>query len=332
MNAGPEEIAEAVRRLSSGGLVAFPTETVYGLGADAMSEAAVRQVFAVKGRPPENPLIVHVSDARMARGVVEGWSAEAQRLADAFWPGPLTLVLPKAIGVPSVVTGGGPMVAVRSPDHALTLAMIETFGRPVVGPSANPSGGVSPTTAEHVRASFTPEQVFVLDGGPCRGGIESTVVSLLGRPRVLRPGLVSAVEIGRVLGAAVEEGEPGRVDGGSSGSPGRMAQHYAPRSPAVLYQPEEWERVEEMLGGAEGPGVVVTHARREVAPPHRVIRMPEEAEAYATRLYGALREADAMSPSVIAVESPPRGEPGTRSWAVWMAVRDRLIRATTPME
>lgn len=332
MSAGPEEIAEAVRRLSAGGLVAFPTETVYGLGADATSEAAVRQVFAVKGRPAENPLIVHVSDARMARGVVAGWSAEAQRLAEAFWPGPLTLVLPKAAQVSPVVTAGGPMVAVRSPDHALTLAMIETFGRPVVGPSANPSGGVSPTTAEHVRSSFSSEQVYVLDGGPCRGGIESTVVSLAGRPRVLRPGLVSAVEIGRVLGVSVEEGEPGRVDGGQSGSPGQMVQHYAPRATAVLFQPEEWERVEEMLSGAEGPGVVVTHAARVVAPPHRVIVMPGDAEGYASRLYGALREADAGGPSVIAVESPPSGEVGTREWGVWMAVRDRLIRATVPME
>ena len=172
-----KDIKEAASRLRDGGVVAFPTETVYGLGADAFSDAAVSRVFALKGRPSRNPLIVHVSGPLMAKRVTATWPVEAQRLADAFWPGPLSIVLPKRPEVPDIVTGGmgSASVAVRCPDHPTALALLYEFGSPLVGPSANLSGSISPTTAAHVRAAFSEQDVLVLDGGPCATGIESTV-------------------------------------------------------------------------------------------------------------------------------------------------------------
>ena len=225
MTPGPEAIAEAVARLREGRLVAFPTETVYGLGADATNAGAVRAVFRVKGRPADNPLIVHVSEAAMARDATAAWPKSAGALASAFWPGPLTLVLPKADAIPPEVTAGGPAVAVRMPDHALTLALIDAFGGPLVGPSANPSGYVSPTRPEHVREHFDEKLVLVLDGGPCRAGIESTVVDLTGAsPRVLRPGVIGAAQIEAVLEETVEAAaganeEPGPARSTARGHP-----------------------------------------------------------------------------------------------------------------
>lgn len=320
MLAGPEQLAAAVARLRAGGLVAFPTETVYGLGADALSEAAVRRVFEAKGRPSNNPLIVHVSGAAMARGVVDEWPAEAELLAAAFWPGPLSMVLPKAARVPDVVTGGGPGVAVRCPDHPTALALLEAFGGPLVGPSANPSGRVSPTTAAHVRASFDESQVMVLDGGPCRGGIESTVVKLGERARVLRPGLVSAGEVARVIGRPVE-GPPAETTGVVEG-PGMLASHYAPATPVRLCGAGD-------VGGvlaSGGVAVVVSHEDVEVPPPHRLITMPAEPLAYARRLYAVLREADSVGAERIVVVRP-RAEGSEAERSAWGAVLDRLGRA-----
>ncbi len=208
MHASPEDIAQAIVALSEGRLVAFPTETVYGLGADAFDATLVEGIFRAKGRPASNPLIVHVVDESMAKRVCAAWPAEASVLAAKFWPGPLTLVLPKAEGVPGIVTAGGSTVAVRCPSHPLTLALLETLGSPMVGPSANRSGHISPTCAAHVRMSFDENQVFILDGGPCTGGIESTVLDLTrDPPRVLRPGLVSAEEIAEALGSAVTDAQ-----------------------------------------------------------------------------------------------------------------------------
>jgi L-threonylcarbamoyladenylate synthase len=325
VSAGPEELAEAVRRLRAGGLVAFPTETVYGLGADALNEAAVRRVFALKGRPETNPLIVHVADEAGARAVAADWPAEASRLARRVWPGPLTIVVPRSPRLPPIVTAGGPTVGVRCPDHHLTLALLEAFGGPLVGPSANPSGRVSPTTAEHVRESFAESEVYVLDGGACRGGIESTVVTLAEpSPRVLRAGLVTAAELSDAMGRPVEPFRPASAVEGPAPSPGTLPVHYAPRTPAVLFEPEDWPRV---LGAAGGPVAVLSHAERPCPPPHRLIRMPEGAGAYAARLYAALREADRPGTALIAVERPPGGPPDEE---VWAAIADRLARATTP--
>lgn len=326
MTAGPEELAEAVRRLRSGGLVAFPTETVYGLGADALDERAVRRVFALKGRPPGNPLIVHVPDEAGARKVAGDWPAEASALAARFWPGPLTIVVPRSARLPALVTAGGPTVAVRCPDHHLTLALLEAFGGPLVGPSANPSGQVSPTSAEHVRAAFREEDVFVLDGGPCRGGIESTVVSLAEPARVLRAGLITPAQVAEAIGRPVETARAGETSpaGETAPSPGRQSHHYAPRARAVLFDRGQWPGV---LESGAGPVAVLTHSGQTAPRPHTVIAMPASAPAYAARLYAALREADALNPALIAIERPPDGPEDAE---IWGAIADRLARATAP--
>lgn len=339
MDGQPEQIAEAVKRLNGGGLVAFPTETVYGLGADALSEAAVQRVFQVKGRPSHNPLIVHVSGEEMAKSVAAEWPEDARKLAERFWPGPLSIVVPKLESVPRIVTGGGPNVAVRCPAHPLTLALLEAFGGPLVGPSANVSGFVSPTTAEHVREAFDERDVMVLDGGACTGGIESTVVSVVGgKARVLRSGLIDAAVIGEVLGREVECADSGVVSSIPNAatppeSPGQLSSHYAPKAKAVMVEEGALENV---VNQVNGECVVITHIQEESKSfpqplPSRkglsmhMIRMPADARGYARRLYSALREADAMHPALIVIVMPPDESKNP----VWRAVRDRVKRATT---
>jgi L-threonylcarbamoyladenylate synthase len=317
MSAGPEEIAEGVRRLAEGRLVAFPTETVYGLGADALSGAAVRRVFQAKGRPSHNPLIVHVSDLAMARRHAGEWPRSATALAERFWPGPLSIIVPRGEAIPTEVTAGGTTMAVRCPAHPITLALIEAFGKPIVGPSANRSGGVSPTAASHVRGAFSEAEVLVLDGGPCTGGIESTVVSVAGgHARILRPGLITPAEIEAVLGAGSVDAAPHAPASGPLESPGLLGVHYAPTTPAKLVGPGDWAKV-------SGPGVTVS--TREDA----LIRMPANARGYAAHLYAALRQADAMNAPAIFIEDPrPAADDG--EGALWAAIMDRLTRATTP--
>ncbi|MBL8990363.1 MAG: threonylcarbamoyl-AMP synthase [Phycisphaerae bacterium] len=321
-------MARAVERLRAGGLVAFATETVYGLGADAFNPAAIDAVYALKGRPAHNPLIVHVTGADMARRVVASWTDEAERLARAFWPGPLSIVLPRAADLPAIVTAGGPNVAVRCPDHPTALALLFEFGGPLVGPSANPSGRVSPTTAEHVRQAFGPDRVMVLDGGPCATGIESTVVSLA-EPvaRVLRPGVIGPAAIARALGRAVELGARAPASGSAPlESPGLLDQHYAPEAEAVLFDEHQWPAV--LAAGAGRRIAVVSHWNRPVPAPHRLIVLPATAGEYAAMLYAALREADRPG-GLIAVERPPVGAGASEGdAAVWQAVADRLRRAT----
>lgn len=329
MSAGPEDIAEAIARLNAGGIVAFPTETVYGLGADAFDASAVERVFALKGRPSNNPLIVHVSGAAMARDVVAHWPKAADALAAAFWPGPLSIVLPKGERVPPIVTAGGANVAVRCPEHPLTLALIDVFGKPLVGPSANPSGRTSPTCAEHVRAGFDERDVLVLDGGACRRGIESTVLELLPVPRVLRPGVIGAAAIERVLGVKVERavGRVGADAGGALASPGLMERHYAPRTPAYMVSARQVDRA---LASLPGPAVVVSAGAIHVQEPNLVEPVPPDAEGYAAAIYAALRRADARADShgtrTIVVVEP---DAATGDPAVWDAIMDRLSRATS---
>lgn len=324
---GSDHISAAIDRLRSGGVVAFPTETVYGLGADATSEAAVRHVFDVKGRPGNNPLIVHVCDEAMARRCVAAWTDDASRLAKALWPGPVSIVLAKSSLIPGVVTGGGGTVAVRCPDHPLTLELIRRFGRPLVGPSANPSGGISPTTAAHVRSAFTESQVLVLDGGACSGGIESTVVDLTDTVvRVLRPGLVSADQIARALGREVLlPPDAGSMDPDAPmKSPGLLSKHYAPKTRTVLCEPHE---VDGRL--AESSSVVVlTFGPRKIGKPHRGLAMPVEARPYASSLYDTLRRADEAGAALILIERPVfTGKSADAS--LWQAVMDRLTRASS---
>lgn len=329
MWSGPEEIAQAVARIREGGVVAFPTETVYGLGASAFDAAAVRRVFELKGRPSNNPLIVHVSGEAMAKRVVEHWPADAGALAREFWPGPLTMVLPKSDAIPPEVTAGGHTVGVRCPDHPLTLALLEASGIPLVGPSANISGQVSPTSAEHVRAAFGPGDVFTLDGGKCRGGIESTVLWLAdGHARILRPGLISCEQISAVLDRpiAITVGSAAPEDSARPLlSPGLLARHYAPSALAVRFDNDQGEQALRRMA-LSGRGVMISHVNRVVPPPHQLIRMPSNAAGYAARLYEAMREADELSPSLIAVELPPTGPD-----PIWGAIHDRLARATQPI-
>lgn len=331
MSAGPEEIAAAVTRLRERGLVAFPTETVYGLGAIATDEQAVEHVFRVKGRPGVNPLIVHVSGEEMARRLTTDWSQDASRLAAAFWPGPLTIVVARGPAIPAIVAGGGNTVAVRCPAHPLTLALIETLGEPIVGPSANKSGFVSPTSAAHVEDEFGAEiergEVMVLDGGSCRAGIESTVVSLAGEEaEILRPGVIGASELSRVLGRPVRErdGAESVESGVALAAPGRLASHYAPRTRAVMVARGEIPRA---IAAAEGRAALLAIGGAGLPAVHKLVVMPADAIGYASSLYRALREADASGAGLIVIERPPTGGADAE---IWRAIHDRLTRATSP--
>ncbi len=324
MSSPANRIDACVKRLRSGGLVAFPTETVYGLGAVATDENAVASVFALKGRPARNPLIVHVDGAEMARAYSANWPDAAQRLADAFWPGPLTLVLPRSERVPSIVTGGGETVALRCPDHPLALALIEQLGEGIVGPSANPSGGVSPTCAEHVRDSFSEDQVYVLDGGACVAGIESTVLDLTQSPaRVLRPGVIGPEQVAAVLGSPVLGYVPG--EGSDIRSPGLLGPHYAPRATTRLFTGQDG--LGSLRTRRPGPAVVIARGAFEIGPDAQMLRLPSDARGFGAGLYAALREADGQNPALIAVESPPRSAETADERAIWAAVLERLTRA-----
>lgn len=324
-------IEQAATRLRDGRVVAFPTETVYGLGADVMNPRAVREVFRLKGRPSTNPLIVHVLDASMAQRVCAQWPPRAQALASAFWPGPLTIVLPRRADLPSEVSAGGETVGVRCPDHPVALALLRAFGAPLVGPSANPSGRVSPTTAAHVHESFNDKDVMVLDGGPCRVGIESTVVSLVGpSARVLRAGAIGASDLERALGERVDVDIGSRAETGAPmDAPGRFASHYAPGAPASLLGRDEL--VSELDRARirdehRVSAIVLSPVDIESVDGLTEVIMPHDAPSYAQRLYAALREADENRPERILIERPEtRGD-------LWDAIRDRLTRACAPRE
>jgi L-threonylcarbamoyladenylate synthase len=298
---------EIIRR---GGLVAFPTETVYGLGANALDEQAVKRIFEVKGRPPASPLIVHVESVAAARGLAADWPEAAQRLAEAFWPGPLTLVLPKVARIPGVVTAGLATVGLRQPDHPIADALIREAGVPIAAPSANRFTGLSPTTAEHVLKSLGNEIDLILDGGPTRIGIESAVVAILGaRPRLLRPGILSREQLEEVVG----EIDAGLVDveDGHHPSPGLHDKHYSPLTPLFLV---EGDRLPNRGRGAYlwlTQPLGATHTEQ----------MPAAAAEYAAALYETLHRIDERGFDWIAVETPP-------SWPEWAGILDRLRRAS----
>lgn len=312
-------VERAVELLRRGGVVALPTETVYGLAANAEDELAVRRVFAIKGRPSTHPLIVHLARAealgQWARAVPE----EAWRLAEALWPGPLTLVLRRTERAADVVTGGQETVALRVPAHPLALAVLEGLGGGVAAPSANRFGRVSPTTAEHVRADLGSEVDLVLDGGPCTVGVESTIVDLSGsEPAVLRPGGLPVEEVERVLGrkVAVRQGGSVRVSGS-------LPSHYAPRAGVVLAERGQVAGQVAALR-AEGRRVgVLGPAGLELPEGTPWYEVPEDPAAAARVLYARLREADAQGHEVL-VTCLPRAE------GLGLAVRDRLTRAAAP--
>jgi L-threonylcarbamoyladenylate synthase len=297
-------IQRAAELIRAGQLVVFPTETVYGLGANALDEAAVRRIYEAKGRPASSPVIVHVASAGMARSLVTEWPEEAGELARRWWPGPLTLVLPKQRSVPDIVTAGLPTVGLRVPAHPLALELLRAAGVPIAAPSANRFSELSPTAAEHVRL---PGVALVLDGGPCEVGIESTVLSLAARPPVLlRPGIIPRPELEAVVGPVASW----RRDTAADPSPGLHVRHYSPRTPLQL-----------AVGGrlpATGAGAYLF--LETPAGAARAIAMPRTAAAYAAILYDTLHRLDAEPLDWIAVEPPP----DTPEWA---GVLDRLRRA-----
>jgi L-threonylcarbamoyladenylate synthase len=306
MSARADELARAAVALRSGRVVAFPTETVYGLGANALDATAVARIYEIKRRPGTNPLIVHVSSEAMARSVVKHWPEEASRLAARWWPGPLSIVLEKSEQVPDVVTAGLGTVAVRMPSHPVALELIRLAGVPVAAPSANRFTELSPTTAEHVRKGLGDAVDLIVDGGPCQVGIESTVVSLAASPAVLlRPGMISREQLEGVLGAV----DVHLTRQGAQPSPGLHPRHYRPRTPVVLVDARD--------AVPAGRGVLLGWTRRNEV---EMIVMPGEAGEYAAALYETLHRVDGQGFEWIAVERPPES-------AVWSGILDRLERA-----
>jgi L-threonylcarbamoyladenylate synthase len=306
------EIEMAARIIQEGGLVAFPTETVYGLGADALNPMAVARIFEVKHRPQFDPLIVHVADLRQAEILVKKLSSRAVKLAEAFWPGPLTLVLEKSSLIPDLVTSSLPTVALRVPDHPLALNLIRESGRPIAAPSANPFGGVSPTTAEHVRISLGEKVDLILDGGPCRVGVESTVLSLTEEiPVLLRPGGVSLEEIQALIGEVSFT-----ASGTVPQAPGQLPSHYAPSTPLRFMNqlptsalPGKWA----LLTFKPKPGID-SFAFVEILSQEGNLR-----EA-AANLFASLRKLDGMKlDGILALSVPEEG--------LGRAINDRLKRA-----
>ena len=305
-----DQLIRAAQLLREGKLVAFPTETVYGLGANALDAAAVERIYEAKGRPHSSPIIVHVSDFEMVKSMAAVWPEAAQTLAAKFWPGPLTLVLPKKPAVPDHVTAGLATVGVRMPAHPVALALIEEAHIPIAAPSANLFTEVSPTTAEHVRCGLGDRVDYILDGGPCTVGIESTVLSLAeAMPVLYRPGGVSREQIEAAIGAIFSATEK---PGEGHASPGLHPRHYRPRTRLLLV---EEGRVPEQGSGA--------YVRLMHAPQHNVneiVTMPTDAAGYAARLYSVLHTLDARNFDWIAIDSPPPSDD-------WEAVLDRLRRA-----
>jgi L-threonylcarbamoyladenylate synthase len=314
-------VVRAVELLRAGEVVALPTETVYGLAANAFDADAVRRLFEIKGRPPRNPIIVHVAGVPMARQCVEEWPDVARQVAEAFWPGPLTVVLRRASLIPDIVTAGGETVGIRWPSHPFMQAVIAGCGFPLAAPSANRSTEISPTTAEHVRRSLGGKIPLIVDGGQSQVGIESTVVDLsVDPPELLRPGMVRAellVEVTGSLGVGWEnQGEAPR-------SPGLLKKHYSPKARLVIWR---WDDDRELalklrdLNAAPEKIHVVAHRNIPGIPGIEVSVIPEDPEAFARALYSELHRCDEAGAEWIVVEALPEGPE-------WRAIADRVGRA-----
>jgi len=323
---GPAEIEAAARALEAGRLVALPTETVYGLGADAENPAAVAAIYAAKGRPQDHPVIVHVAPGADLDYWTTDIPSEARQLADAFWPGPLTMILKRAPHIPDAVSGGQDTVGIRCPSHPVAIRLLQAFkgGKGgVAAPSANKFGAVSPTTAQHVRDEFGADIgdhgriAFVLDGGQSEVGIESTIVDLsrlaTHGPVLLRPGHISADAI-----AAVIDQVPARPDAAAPRASGTLESHYAPHTPVAM---QDTATLVTTLSGLHGAGrkVALIHYS-DLPATHAAVRLPRSPEGFAHALYAALRTMDGTSADVILVEAPPQDGP-------WLGVNDRLRRA-----
>jgi L-threonylcarbamoyladenylate synthase len=331
-----EEINRAARLLQAGRLVAFPTETVYGLGANALDPEAVARIYAVKRRPATSPLIVHIASIEMAKSLVSDWPESADRLARKFWPGPLTLVLHVGTAapgcpaeqssaavlsriIPPIVTAGLPTVALRMPAHPIALALIQAAGIPLAAPSANRFTELSPTTADHVRQSLGSDVDLILDGGPCEVGIESTVISLAGpRPTLLRPGAISRTDLEAILGPVRSAQE---VEAGAHPAPGMHPRHYSPRTALYLTTngnlPDRGQKKEK-----EEKGIYLQYQNPPSPPNITIHQMPKSPADYAAVLYEVLHQADAGGYDWIAVDIPP-------TTPEWEGIQDRLKRAAT---
>jgi L-threonylcarbamoyladenylate synthase len=333
-----QQIEDAAKLLSQGRLVAFPTETVYGLGADASSAYALKRLYAVKGRPTDHPVIVHLADvADLSKWAINIPEA-AYALADVFWPGPLTIILSKADHVLPLVTGGQPSIGLRIPSHPLAKRLIQAFGGGVAAPSANRFGKLSPTTAEAVRECLGKDVDLILDGGPCQVGIESTIVSLVGdKPAILRPGMIDQNKIEAVLGVSLDTGERQKHDGQLGQTirvPGALPSHYAPHTPMAVAKTEDLiELFAEGMTIGRSQGVIAFASTVEsmktnfgegfysALPYEAFIVAPQNADEYAQMLYDGLRKLDRLTLHKILVEAVPAG-------SVWDGVRDRLARAS----
>jgi L-threonylcarbamoyladenylate synthase len=316
--ASPAAIARAAERLRAGDLVAFPTETVYGLGADAGNPAAVRRIFAAKGRPVDHPLIVHLSDATMVPRWAREFPDAARALAAAFWPGPLTLILPRTAHATDIVTGGQDSVGLRIPSHPVARDLLAASGDGVAAPSANRFGRISPTTAQHVADDLGEAAALILDGGACAVGIESTIVAFAGGdPVLLRPGGVAVADLARVLRRV-----PLAPDATSARASGTLPAHYSPRTPATLVAASALRaEIAQLAARDEDVAVLARSVPQPADFGDAWLQAPLAAAAYAHDLYANLRTLDAANADVILIEMPPGDD-------AWLAVRDRLARAT----
>ncbi len=311
-------IKKAAAILRRGGLVAFPTETVYGLGGLAFHARAIRRIFAVKGRPADNPLIIHIAQQDQLHRLSSNISSSANDLAKAFWPGPLTLVLERAEDVPAAVSAGLSTVAVRMPNHPVALALIHAAGEPIAAPSANKSGCLSPTLAYHVEETLGDEIEMILDGGPCTVGLESTVLDLtVDPPRILRPGAITTETIQSVIGK-VAPYLPGHD---AVGSPGLKHTHYAPKLTMILVHADQWgDTLNQWLSSGKRLGAI---SLQPVSRPLLYHRVMADLTDFAQSLFLALHEAEAMGVEVLLVEAVPKTGLG-------IAIMDRLERGARP--
>jgi L-threonylcarbamoyladenylate synthase len=322
-------VARAVELLRAGGVVALPTETVYGLAANALDARAVQRIFEIKGRPAHNPVIVHVAGLEMARRCAAQWPSPADTLAAAFWPGPLTLVLPRAKNIPDAVTADGPTVGIRWPSHPFIQAVIRECGFPLAAPSANVSNGVSPTNALHVSRSLGGKISLIVDGGQSQVGIESTVLDLTANPpRVLRPGMIHAESLQAAMpGSTLAATDKNATDNAAPlRSPGRLPKHYSPRAKLLILS---WSddrdlrlRLKKLKLNLEKTHVIAHSMIPSGMEPARVNLIPHDAEAFARAIYAELHRCDDAGAECIIVEAIPDGP-------AWHAIADRLQRAAS---
>ena len=318
-------VVRAAELLRAGEAVALPTETVYGLAANALDPQAVERIFQIKGRPSHNPIIVHVASADMAKRCVTHWPPLADKLARAFWPGPLTLVLPRSGEIPEVVTAGGPTVGVRWPRHPLIQAVIVACGFPLAAPSANPSNHVSPTTAEHVRKDLGHKISLIVDGGPCQVGIESTVLDVsISPPRLLRPGMIHEQALLAVTSRLARDAAHGSQ---VLKSPGLLRKHYSPRARLALVSWRDQPDLEAQAARFQVPRTrihVISHTRIPAAAGFgRLSVIPHDPAAFARAIYAELHQSDEAGAELILVEALPDSPE-------WRPIADRLNKAAVP--